>query len=133
MDPYAAADVAHLRRVLDATAGVTDAVARLDAFLGFFVDGADELMAEQSSCLYVAMLTERQLVQDETQPSAAAAIEAQHSGMAQAVGRVVSQGLRQRTPRDWKWVVFRVATVIPADSATAAIRASSSGVCSGTR
>jgi hypothetical protein len=44
-----------------------------------------------------------------------------------------SQGLRQGTPRGSKCLVFRVATVISATWAMAAMRASSSGACSGTR
>jgi hypothetical protein len=54
-------------------------------------------------------------------------------GMAQTPGAVVSHGLRQGTPRGSKCLVFRVAMVISADSATAAMRASSNGACSGTR
>ena len=36
------------------------------AFLRVFEDGADELMAAQSSCLYVSVLTERQLARSGT-------------------------------------------------------------------
>ena len=43
-----------------------DPVGRVDAFLGFFEDAADEIMSAQSSCLYVSILTERQLVLDGT-------------------------------------------------------------------
>jgi TetR/AcrR family transcriptional repressor of nem operon len=39
-----------------------DPAGRVDAFLAVFEDGADELMTEQSSCLYVSILTERQLM-----------------------------------------------------------------------
>ena len=59
---YAAADRAHLDWALAETAGITDPAERLIAFLRLFEDGGDDLMATQSSCLYVAVLTERQLV-----------------------------------------------------------------------
>lgn len=61
VDRYADADVGHLHAALAVTAGVAEPGARLLAFVRLFEDGADELMAEQSSCLYVATLTERQL------------------------------------------------------------------------
>lgn len=59
---YAAADLAQLHRALDAVAGIADAGERLVAFLRWFEDDGDALMAEQSGCLYVAALTERQLL-----------------------------------------------------------------------
>lgn len=62
VDRYAAADVAHLQAALDRTAVISDPIDRLDAFLGTFEEEADSLMSEQSSCLYVAVLTERQLI-----------------------------------------------------------------------
>ncbi len=63
VDRYAAADVAHLDEAMAfARASSEDPAARVDAFLRFFEDGADELMGAQSSCLYVSILTERQLV-----------------------------------------------------------------------
>ena len=51
VDRYAAADIAHLEQALDATAHVDDPVERALAFVRFFEDAADDLMAEQSSCL----------------------------------------------------------------------------------
>lgn len=65
VDRYAAADIAHLdRAVAMVTAQTADPAARVIAFLRVFEDGADELMAAQSSCLYVSVLTERQLTGD---------------------------------------------------------------------
>lgn len=64
---YAAADVGQLEAAIAHAEEVSpDPATRLDAFLGYFVDRADEIMSEQSSCLYIAVLTEQQLVQDET-------------------------------------------------------------------
>lgn len=58
---YVAADLAHLQEALDATADVADPAERVVAFVRHFEDQGDAIMAEQSSCLYVAVLTEQQL------------------------------------------------------------------------
>ncbi len=58
---YVAGDLAHLDAGLAAVAGIDDAAMRVVAFLRFFEDGADELMSEQSGCLYATVLAERQL------------------------------------------------------------------------
>jgi TetR/AcrR family transcriptional regulator, transcriptional repressor for nem operon len=57
---YAAADLAHLDGGLAATAHIADPAARVVAFVRFFEDGADELMTEQSGCLYATVLAERE-------------------------------------------------------------------------
>lgn len=95
VDRYAAADIAHLHRALDAIAVITDPAARLDAFLRYFEDGADELMSEQSSCLYVAVLTERQLIQSTTTAPVNAAIEAWRKEVADLLAAVAGE----RAPR----------------------------------
>lgn len=56
---YVAADLAHLNAGLAATAHITDPTARVVAFLRHYEDGADDLMAEQSGCLYATVLAER--------------------------------------------------------------------------
>jgi TetR/AcrR family transcriptional regulator, transcriptional repressor for nem operon len=67
VDQYAAADIAHLdRAIAQVTAETDDPAARVIAFLRVFEDGADELMAAQSSCLYVSVLSERQLASSGT-------------------------------------------------------------------
>ena len=58
---YVAADLAHLDAGLDAAADITDPIARVVAFLRHYEDGADELMSEQSGCLYATVLAERDL------------------------------------------------------------------------
>ena len=58
---YVAADLAHLDGALAATEGITDPVERVLAFVRVFEDTADELMSAQSGCLYMSVLTERQL------------------------------------------------------------------------
>lgn len=64
VERYAAADVDELRAGLEAVAGIDDAGRQVVEFVRFFEEGADRLMSAQSSCLYVAVLTERQLAGD---------------------------------------------------------------------
>jgi TetR/AcrR family transcriptional regulator, transcriptional repressor for nem operon len=59
VERYVVADLAHLDAGLDATAHITDPTARVLAFLRHYEDGADELMADQSGCLYATVLAER--------------------------------------------------------------------------
>jgi TetR/AcrR family transcriptional repressor of nem operon len=59
---YVAGDIAQLHAALDATASVADPAERVIAFVRWFEDRADEVMSAQSNCLYVAVLTEQQLV-----------------------------------------------------------------------
>jgi TetR/AcrR family transcriptional regulator, transcriptional repressor for nem operon len=63
---YVAGDIGQLHAALDATASITDPAERLIAFVRFFEDRAEEIMSAQSSCLYVAVLTEQQLVTNGT-------------------------------------------------------------------
>jgi TetR/AcrR family transcriptional repressor of nem operon len=60
LERYVAADLAHLDAGLVATDGIEDPAERVVAFLRFFEDGADELMTEQSGCLFATVLAERQ-------------------------------------------------------------------------
>ncbi len=60
---YAAADIAHLEQALSEVAHRAGSPAeQVIAFVRHFEDGAEELMAAQSSCLYVSVLSERQLL-----------------------------------------------------------------------
>ena len=61
VERYYARDIAYLDAGLAAVADIKDPVARLVAFVRFFEEGADELMSEQSGCLYATVLAERQL------------------------------------------------------------------------
>lgn len=77
MDRYATADIAHLEQaVVRVEAATDDPVERVIRFVRIFEDGAEELMAAQSSCLYVAILTERQLAQSGTSEQIVEAIVA---------------------------------------------------------
>jgi TetR/AcrR family transcriptional regulator, transcriptional repressor for nem operon len=73
VERYVAADLAHLKAGLAATAGVADPAARVVAFLRFYEDGADGLMAEQSGCLYATVLAEREFTGSDVNRRVAAA------------------------------------------------------------
>jgi TetR/AcrR family transcriptional repressor of nem operon len=60
VERYAAADHAHLDAGLAAVAEIVDPAAKAVAFFRFFEDGADELVSEQSGCLYATVLAERE-------------------------------------------------------------------------
>ncbi len=60
VERYVESDLAHLDAGLAASAAVEDPAARVVAFLRFFEDGADELLSEQSGCLYATVLAERE-------------------------------------------------------------------------
>lgn len=62
---YVAADLAHLDAGLAATADIADPVARVLAFVRYYEDGADALMAEQTGCLYATVLAEREFTGSE--------------------------------------------------------------------
>ena len=62
MDRYVEADLGQLRRALDAVADVDDPVERALAFLTYFETWAEELISEDSACLYIAALSERDLL-----------------------------------------------------------------------
>ncbi|HET7690464.1 MAG TPA: helix-turn-helix domain-containing protein [Nocardioidaceae bacterium] len=63
---YVEGDLAQLQAGLDATAAIADPAERLVEFVRFYEDHGDEIMSAQSSCLYIAVLTEQQLVSNGT-------------------------------------------------------------------
>jgi len=64
---YAAADIEQLNRaVAEAEATTDDAAERVIAFVRVFEQAADAIMSTQSGCLFVSLLTERQLIQSAT-------------------------------------------------------------------
>jgi TetR/AcrR family transcriptional regulator, transcriptional repressor for nem operon len=63
VDRYVASDIAHLEAGLAAAREESDDPGeRAVAFVRYFEDRADEIMQEQSGCLYTSILTERELV-----------------------------------------------------------------------
>ena len=65
VERYVAADLGHLDAGLAAVADIEDPAARVVAFLRYYEDSADAMMAEQSGCLYTTVLAERQLTGSE--------------------------------------------------------------------
>jgi TetR/AcrR family transcriptional regulator, transcriptional repressor for nem operon len=61
MRAVVATDLVHLEAGVDATADIEDAAARVVAFLRVYEDSADDLMSEQTGCLYATVLAERDL------------------------------------------------------------------------
>lgn len=76
VERYAAADEAQLHAGLAAVAPIDDPRERLLEFVRFFEDEADALMEGQSSCLYIAVLTEHELAIGETSEPIARAVTA---------------------------------------------------------
>jgi TetR/AcrR family transcriptional repressor of nem operon len=60
VERYVVADLRHLDAGLAAVAGIEDPAARVVAFLRFYEDGAEALMAAQTGCLYATVLAERE-------------------------------------------------------------------------
>ena len=73
VDRYVRADLAHLDAALAAVADVPDPVERILAFVRYFEDGADELLSEQSGCLYATVLAEREFMGSDINRSVAEA------------------------------------------------------------
>ena len=64
---YAAADIEHLETFMAAAEAETDdSAGQVVAFVRRFEEAADEIVAEQPSCLYVSFIYDRQLSQDGT-------------------------------------------------------------------
>jgi TetR/AcrR family transcriptional repressor of nem operon len=76
VERYVAADLAHLDAGLTATAHITDPTARVLAFVRHYEEGADELMAEQTGCLYATVLAERDFTGSEINDQVAKATRA---------------------------------------------------------
>lgn len=91
---YVAADIDQLRAALDATESVADPAERVVAFVRHFEDRAEEVMSAQSNCLYVAVLTEQELVTNGTADLVNHAIEVWRKEIADLlVAAATSQGL----------------------------------------
>ena len=87
---YVAADIGQLEAALAATEAWTDPAERVVAFVRHFEDRADEIMSAQSSCLYVAVLTEQQLVTNGTAGQVNEAIETWRASIAELLGAAAS-------------------------------------------
>jgi TetR/AcrR family transcriptional repressor of nem operon len=88
---YAAADLAHLDAGLEHARAITAHPAgQLIAFIKFFEDGAEDLMAAQSGCLYISVLTERQLAQSGTSEEITRAIVAWRTAVADLLRKAMA-------------------------------------------
>ncbi len=77
---YVDADLRLLEQGLNAAAQVADPLERPVAFLRFYERWADELVSEDSACLYIAVLTERDLLEDATLQQVQRAVVAWREG-----------------------------------------------------
>lgn len=93
---YAEADLGALTEALAAVADLTDPADRLVEFVRHFEDGAHDVMSAQSSCLYVAVLTERQLAGADTARPILGAVEAWR----RAIGSLLRDALGDREDLD---------------------------------
>lgn len=91
VERYATADIAHLDGALAQLDGLAPGT-RLVAFLRIFEDTADELMSAQSSCLYAALLAERQLVQEATREPIRRAALAWRTQLSAIIGDALPEG-----------------------------------------
>lgn len=107
---YVAGDIGQLHRALAAIEHLTDPAERVLAFVRYFEDGADDLMSAQSSCLYIAVLTEQQLVSEGTAGLINQAIETWRTEIAtllRAAGLADAEALA-----DHLWVTFEGAFLL---------------------
>jgi TetR/AcrR family transcriptional repressor of nem operon len=66
VERYVDADLAELRKGLATVADEADPVERLLAFVGYYEQWAETLVAEEAGCVYIAALTERDLLDETT-------------------------------------------------------------------
>ena len=100
VERYAAGDVAQLDAATAYAESVgSDPAGRVDAFLAWFEERADDLMDEQSSCLYISVLTERQLVSSGTAEPIVTAVVAWRDGLARLLAAALADHPGGRRPR----------------------------------
>jgi TetR/AcrR family transcriptional repressor of nem operon len=91
VERYAAGDVDQLdAATAHAEAQTDDPAGQVDAFLAWFEERADDLMVEQSSCLYISVLTERQLVLTGTAEPVLKAVVAWRDGLARMLAAALA-------------------------------------------
>ncbi|MET1059496.1 MAG: TetR/AcrR family transcriptional regulator [Nocardioides sp.] len=92
IERYATADIAQLDGALaHARSATDDPRERVDAFLAHFEDRADEIMSVQSSCLYVSILAERQLMVAGASEPILRAVVAWRSALADLLGAALGE------------------------------------------
>jgi len=81
---YVDADLAMLQAGLDAADGVADPADRLLAFLAFYENWSGDLTAE-AACLYIAVITERDLLDEQTSAEVERAIVGWRTSVAELI------------------------------------------------
>jgi TetR/AcrR family transcriptional repressor of nem operon len=66
VDRYVDGDLGMLREGLAEVAPITDPAEKVLAFLRFYETWADGLVSEDTACIYIAVLSERELLHDDT-------------------------------------------------------------------
>lgn len=90
VDRYVAADIDSLHEALHHSRTHTDdPVERVIAFVRYFENTADDLMSDQSSCLYISILTERDLVAGGVSDPISKAVIAWREGFAELLRAAV--------------------------------------------
>lgn len=93
VERYVDADLAMLRAGLEAAETASDPVAKVLAFLGFYEEWSGDLTSE-SSCLYIAVISERDLLDDETSTQLERAIVGWRTAVADLLRKAyAAQGL----------------------------------------
>ena len=92
VEQYVASDLAMLDAGLAAARGAsTDPATRAVAFVAFFEDAADEIMAGASGCLYTSVLAEMQLIEAGTSDPIAKAVRLWREGFAELLREALGE------------------------------------------
>lgn len=114
---YAAADIAQLDGALAAVREETsDPAKQAIEFVRIFENRADEIMSAQSSCLYVSILTERQLADAGTAEQIVTAIEAWRTALSEILRAALDErsgtGIDADALADHVFVTFEGAFIL---------------------
>lgn len=77
---YVDADLGMLEEGLDAAAQVSDPIEKVLAFLGFYETWAEALVTAESACLYIAVVTEQNLLDEATSAEVRRAVSGWREG-----------------------------------------------------
>jgi TetR/AcrR family transcriptional repressor of nem operon len=93
VDRYVAADIANLNAALaDVQAETDEPAEQVVALLQIFEDAADDIMAAQSSCLYVSVLSERRLARSGPADQITTAVLAWRAGLSALLRQALGEG-----------------------------------------
>lgn len=100
VERFVDADLAQLEAALDATAGETNPSRRVLAFVGHFERWAEEIVRDDSSCLYIAALSEADLLDDETRSALLRGVLGWRGSVAELLRAALGQDHRGVDPDD---------------------------------